>query len=178
MTTKMGAAHAAGVVAGTLMLVATFQTKDDKTGTISEAKLEFPALAGKGPQEIDLRAEGPIVFVDLTVKDQAERAEKLKETREKNPTLSIANAVFYSETHKKYAAILRCVGVGGKNTCPTNAVVRKWTSDLHQSHRCDACGVKAKRMKSKGKRSAKGSAVPGALPVQVTPTPDMLPVTV
>jgi hypothetical protein len=159
---QTGAASAATVMAGTLLAVAFMTPNAEEGKPPVAARLTFPALGGAGPQAIDLTAEGPISFVDLKDKRQAERAQKIAETREKNPKLHIADAAFYSEGAKKYGLLMRCVGVKGEGDCPTQAIVRKWTSDAHQSHRCDGCSAKAKRAKAKGKRGGKGG-VPGAL---------------
>lgn len=113
----------------------------------SKGELKLTVLPGSGPNTIDLSDEGEMIFVDLTSKTQVARREKLAETRALG--LHVADLCFFSDLAKKYGAVIRCLGCG--------TPVRKWTSDLHQSHTCDSCGVKAKRAKSKAKRAAKSS---------------------
>ena len=124
--------------------------------TVKHAKgeLKIATLTGNGPNNIDLTDEGDLIFVDLTNKVQVARREKLTETRSLG--LHVAELCFFSDVAKKYGAVIRCIGCG--------TPVRKWTSDLHQSHTCDSCGIKAKRSKSKAKRAAKSSETkPGAI---------------
>lgn len=102
-------------------------------------------LPGKGANVLDLTDEGKISFCDLNAKEQVARKMKIEETRASG--IQIAQTIFWSEVSRKFGAVIRCVGCG--------VPCRKWTSDLHQSHTCLVCGIKAKRAKVSLKRAEK-----------------------
>lgn len=138
-------------VVGALIALTVKTNKGDVT---------LPNLPGTGGDTLDLTEEGDVMFVDPNVKGQAPRKEKIREARE-DRGLTCSDVAFYSEASKKYGLIIRCLGCG----VPT----RKWTSDIHQSHRCDTCTAKFKKATSKAKRSAMKAALPQAQPAQAQP---------
>lgn len=97
---------------------------------------------------VDLTGEGTVEVVDLTSKKQKDRKLKMEETLDKGIPVHPTFCAFSGEA-KKYFFLLECVG----KDC--DAVVRKYTSDVHQSHYCDKCSRGAKKAKAKAKRAEK-----------------------
>lgn len=128
----------------------------------TKGEVQLPGLPGEGGNTLDLREEGDVTFVDPNAKGQANRKEKIREARE-DWKLTTIDVAFYSEASKKYGLIIRCLGCG--------VPVRKWTSDIHQSHRCDACTAKHKKATNKAKRGALKAALPGQTVAPVASAP-------
>lgn len=118
----------------------------------------------KAGVDVVLDCEGVVTFVDVNDKKQAARKEKLIDPKgDGSRSRCHPSVLFYSDNEKKYGGIVACLDC--------SKPVRKWTSDMHQSERCDPCGVRAKRAHAKAKRSAKSSeSVPGAMPSMPAPT--------
>ena len=163
-TQSRGARTVAQVEAGTTRT--TFRVV-----TPSGAFVDFPATplfpAGS---EVKLGAdEGEVQFVDVTHKDHAGRAEKLLDPKgDGSASRFHPKVLFVSPVAKKYGGVAACPGPETGKECPTKAIVRKWTSDMHQSERCSGCTGKAK--KAKAKKGGK-NGVPGAIAATPAETP-------